>query len=335
MLADLCKFKKSAQSLTIVSPLVEGGVNDFTKKLAENLGPSVKQFRLSEKSCVDFESIIQTDCLYLQYSGYGYAKRGVPFWLLRELQRNRHNIAKFGVFFHELYATGSPWKSAFWLSSFQREVALELAAMSDFWMTNREGSAEWLRQYAGDKPHAVLPVFSNVGEMLDYSSMRVPKVVIFGGPDLRQAVYRVAGETLLAWAKQQKLQIHDIGPAFKDTKLLKHLEQEGVMLHGRLSPEEISNILSDALFGVVAYPVEYVAKSGVFAAYCAHGVGPILITPNTLPMDGLEAYKHYLPGIPGQFSLSESPHALGHSAWLWYQRHNIDSHLNSFNKLAQ
>jgi hypothetical protein len=324
-------------TISIITAPGSGGVRDFSDKLAGALATEQAGHVFAwHQDAVDeiVEQIASSECLYLQYSGYGYAKRGNPLWLLKQLQTNRSQIKTLGVCFHELYAFGPPWSSAFWLSPVQRHIARRLAEQSDFWITNREGSAQWLRRFAGDKPHAVLPVFSNVGEMLVYSEDRAPKVVVFGGSALRLATYRAAGDSLFAWAKRQGLAIHDIGPAINDPIMTNRLTSEGVIVHGRLPETEISGLLADALFGVVVYPVEYVAKSGVFAAYCAHGICPLLISQQYPAADGLIQSQHYLADIPETGCTPSIAADIGLMAWDWYQQHNVAEHVQSLHRLS-
>lgn len=315
---------------TLIVPPGQGGVRDFTDKLAERLTDSykVQVIAWSQENEPDvLPQLVNADCVYLQYSGYGYAKRGTPLWLLKELQRNRKHIKQLGIFFHELYAFGPPWGSAFWLSPLQRHIARRLAELSDFWLSNREDSAHWLRQYAADKPQAVLPVFSNVGEMEVYNSRRQPKVIVFGGAPLREKTYRAAGDELFQWTKEQGLQIHDIGPTIADAELRRRLTQQGVIQHGRLDIKEISDLMMDAMFGVVTYPVEYVAKSGVFAAYCAHGICPLLISERYVPTDGLTENNQFLP-YPALTKHASDSVKIGKAAWHWYSQHDLNKHAN-------
>lgn len=322
--------------LTFITSSGQGGVKDFADKLVGNLPAehTASVFAWQQESA---DAIIELkelyECLYLQYVGYGFAKRGAPLWLLKQLQTNRPQIKTFGVFFHELYAFGPPWGSAFWLSPVQRHIARRLAELSDFWITNCDGSAQWLRRFADDKPHAVIPVFSNVGEIPAYSGFRLPKIVVFGGNHLRMKTYRAGGDALFAWAKRQGLEIHDIGPAIKDSFMAKRLSAEGVIVHGRLPEAEISLLLADAMFGLVVYPVDHVAKSGVFAAYSSHGVCPVLISKQYPTADGLIQNQHYLAGIPDTDCTASMAANIGLAAWNWYQPHRLTSHvalLNNF-----
>jgi len=307
----------------IVPPATKGGVYDFTRRLQTAIGDDLAcLMHLSDVHVADWK-IAPDDRVVLQFSGYGFEKRGTPMWLLRALEKRNKDINSFGIFFHELYAFGPPWSSSFWLSPVQRYIARRLAELSDFWMTNREGSAVWLCRHAGDKPHRVLQVFSNVGEMAAYQRGRLPWVVVFGGAGLRQATYRRAGQVLFEWAAKTGLAIQDIGPCLPDGPLKAQLAAAGVTQHGPLPAEAVSVLLGQAMFGLVVYPVDYVAKSGVFAALCAHGVAPILLSDLYRPADGLVPGQHYLTGLAGAL---DDASTIGEAAWTWYQGHTVADH---------
>src|SRR5438034_3528340 len=78
----------------------------------------------------------------LQYVGYGYEKRGCPLWLVRGLEswKRRHPGCRLLVMFHELYASGPPWRSSFWTSPVQRALVKSLALLSDHCVTNLHAS---------------------------------------------------------------------------------------------------------------------------------------------------------------------------------------------------
>jgi len=309
----------------------KGGVYDFSRRLQEYIGYEDIQLVPISRESVSAWVVGPDDTVLLQMSGYGFSKRGAPLWLLHELERRRKDIKTLGIFFHELYAFGPPWRSSFWLSPVQRYIVRKMAKLSDFWMTNRDGSAQWLRQYAGEKPHAVLPVFSNVGESVAPPVKRLPKIIVFGGSVLRQKTYRAVGNELFSWAKSAALEVHDIGPPISDAKLSETLRTSGVILHGRLDGLEVDQLMEGAMFGLLAYPVEYVTKSGVFAAYCAHGICPILISKNHAQSEGLMAGSHYLTGI-SNVSVVLQPQQIGQAAWEWYQTHTIERHAELISK---
>lgn len=306
-----------------------GGVYDFAHIVQAEIGVDIVNLVPLSVSNTAHIKIKAGDTVVLMMTGYEYSKRGAPLWLLREMETRRHEIKKFGVFFHELYAFGPPWKSAFWLSPVQRYVMRRLAEMSDFWMTNREGSAQWLRQYAGDKPHAVLPIFSTIGELQSRSAARKNHLMVFGTAGLRTVTYRAAGRELFQWAKRQSLEIHDVGSPVTDQQVMNALATNNVIQHGRLEADKISDLLRDALFGIIAYPVGYIAKSSVFAAYCAHGLCPVLLSKGRAPSDGLLAGQHYLLGVPTGIVDADKAQQTGEGAWGWYQSHTIACHGNA------
>src|SRR5688572_26176134 len=74
---------------------------------------------LSRPSTAELINALPADAtVLLHYEGYGYANRGCPVWLVKALEQWRmaNNRRKLVTMFHELYATGPPWTSSFWLS---------------------------------------------------------------------------------------------------------------------------------------------------------------------------------------------------------------------------
>src|SRR5438093_5969188 len=82
----------------------------------------------------------------LHYVGYGYQKRGCPFWLVQALEswKKRDTNRRLVVMFHELYAFGPPWRSSFWTSPLQRGLTKSLALLSDHCVTNLKNSMQGL-----------------------------------------------------------------------------------------------------------------------------------------------------------------------------------------------
>jgi len=318
----------------LVPPQNRGGVYDFARTLQAAIGSDLACLaNVSEKNASDWK-VGPDDTVLLQYSGYGFARRGAPIWLLRALETRRHDIKRLGIYFHELHAFGPPWRSSFWLSPLQRHIASRLAKLSDFWMTNREGSAQWLSKFSGEKPHVVLPVFSNVGESLSRPEVRFPRIVVFGSPSLRQKTYQVVGDKLYAWARQASLEVHDIGAPIVDAQLAETMSANGVIQHGLLDENEVGNLMDKAKFGLLAYPVHVIAKSGVFAAYCAHGICPILLSDSYEATDGVVAARHYLTGIPSNSVSVLEANQIGDGAWSWYQGHRVAVHAKKILRLA-
>jgi hypothetical protein len=306
-----------------VCPPSKGGVADYVGALIEESG-SGRKFELSKQTAIPLEG----DCL-LHYSGYGFSRRGAPLWLLRKLREDRPKIRRLGVFFHELYAFGPPWSSAFWLSPAQRWVARSLVNLCDFWMTSREGSSRWIGAEGWPKPHAVLPVASNVGAASFYDRQRKAEVVVFGGSGLREATYQRGGAALVRWIRQQGLVLQDVGPPMRDAAARELARQAGAVHHGLLPVKEVGAVLANASFGVVTYPLPYIAKSGVFASFAAYGVAPVVLSDDFITTDGLLAGEHYLPGVPSNRVASSEAERIGRAALAWYQPHGISAHAST------
>jgi hypothetical protein len=319
----------------VIPPGQSGGVFDFAMKLREQMGQdSARVIQLSKANAVNW-NVGARDVVFLQLSGYGFQRRGAPLWLLHEIQARRKSIKTLGIFFHELYAFGPPWSSSFWLSPVQRYIASELVQLCDFWMTNREGSARWLLPRAPGKLHQVLPVFSNVGEIASYKHPRAARIVVFGGPGQRQLAYRTAGQSLFDWAKRTALELHDVGLPLPEGDLAHTLRAQGAILHGRQDEKQVSDLLAGSAFGLVAYTTNYVAKSSIFASYCAHGVCPVLVADDYAQADGLLPGVHYIAGIPSEDVAVDSVQGVGKAAWDWYQPHSLRTHVNVLRRFAR
>ncbi len=282
--------------------------------------------RLRERSAAELVRVLSVPgmpaTVLLQYVGYGYEKRGCPLWLVRALRdwekakTLKPEKLKWGdrgrgpedggrrpeagrrhlvTMFHELYAMGWPWQSSFWTSPVQRWIAQALARSSDHCFTNRKASATWLA--AGLRSPvssiSVLPVFSNVGEPeeLPQWDERPPRMIVFGSASQRRQVY--AGhraELERACQSMNLVEIVDIGAPLKIPPLAVPVLQLGI-----LSAPQVSREMLLARAGFFVYPTAYLGKSGVFAAYAAHGLIPVTFCANQgSNEDGLKADEHYL-----------------------------------------
>ena len=104
----------------------------------------------------------------LHFSGYGYQKRGVPLWLVERLRfwARRARTCRLLPFFHELYASGRPWQSSFWLSPLQKHIARSILNLSSLAITPTDLYRKRLSRFRKDSAIKIttMPVFSNVGE---------------------------------------------------------------------------------------------------------------------------------------------------------------------------
>jgi hypothetical protein len=94
-------------------------------------------------------------------------------------------------------------------------------------------------------------------------------------------------------------------------------------------------LLSDSVAGFITYPRAFLAKSGVFAAFCAHRLMPVLpaMPGDRRPdADGIASGVQYLSvdGNQGCEVLPENAQAIADAAWNWYQGHSLKTHARAF-----
>jgi hypothetical protein len=276
--------------------------------------------------------------ILLHYVGYGYAKRGCPVWLVDGLQHWKSLFPNrlLVTMFHELYASGAPWTSSFWLSPLQKNLAARLAKLSDRCITSKQLYADMITQLSQGKHQLVpaLPVFSNIGEPekppLDLSQ-RQQQLVVFGGIANRAKVYRDCQAILEYVCSSLNIQkILDIGiptgitPTFIGKVPVLELREQPA--------NKVSDILAVSMAGFCDYNPDYLAKSTIFAAYCAHGLLPINAKGSASIIDGIESGKHYwVPNLQKNDLIDEPAiQAIVSKAHLWYQSHDLSSHINLF-----
>ena len=267
--------------------------------------------------------------LLVHLSGYGYSADGAPT-LLAEALRDVKADGRFrvAVFFHELFATGMPWGSAFWYSRRQKRAVRRIAEACDLLVTNTRNYVDWLnretiRQTAS--PIQYMPVFSQVGEAQQrvFLADRDPGMAVFGLGGTRQNAYRelsALGNLLHHLGIQEIL---DIGPEFEPPGELHGIP---VRRMGVLAATEIARQFSRSTFGFLSYPHTRLAKSGVFAGYCAHGVIPVIARQFPGQVDGLEDGVHMLSPRAATAAQASGLDQCSIAAWRWYSGHRLHDH---------
>lgn len=230
------------------------------------------------------------ETVLLHYSGYGYASRGAPFWLLRGLARWKaaDPRRRLVVMFHELWATGPPWRSSFWMGPLQRSIVVGICRLAEAFVTNTGRHAAGLIRLAqGREPAAVLPVLSNVGEPdeMPPCEAREPVALVFGQRGRRERVYARIGEFVAALGATGIKCVYDVGPPI-DEHCLRGCPIP-VRRLGYLGPASVSEVMLRSRVGMLDYPLDFAAKSGNLAAYAAHGVVPLVRSAVAGVHDGL------------------------------------------------
>jgi hypothetical protein len=303
----------------------------------------VQGFRVShlkERSTEAFLKLIQThhpksNQIFLHYVGYGYARWGAPSWFIQALETWRSNSAhQLTTMFHELYNPpgDKPWKHMFWNSHIQQKLTKRLAQFSAYAITSGQQYAEKLDNLRSAHAQSTpfLPVFSTVGEPVDFPCWtdRDPILVIFGKPVTKRRAYTETYDQLRLICEQFQIQeIVDVGPS---TEL--KLTQVGmipVREAGKLTNAAIGQLFCRSRIGFLNYNPHHLAKSTIFAAYCAHGLLPVNTMRSSISCDGITAGEHY-------WSLEEtqnSPENVVDQANQWYATHSLSAQADFFAKL--
>ncbi|MBD1834036.1 glycosyltransferase family 1 protein [Cyanobacteria bacterium FACHB-472] len=308
---------------------------------ASILSPQIEEFPVSQvkvHSASELLSLMPSDTatVLLHYVGYGYAKRGCPSWLVEGLERwkRRRNNTYLVTMFHEVYASGAIWNSSFWLSPLQRNLAARVARVSDRCLTSKQLYADIIHELSRGKQTEIttLPVFSNIGEPKQVPPLaeRSRRLIVFGGRSQRLRVYQKSLAQLELAC--QLLGIEEIWDIGLSTNLnLPAVNGVPIVEMGQLPATEISNILLNSLAGFFNYHPEFLAKSTIFATYCAHGVLPAS-SRCSVPTDGIEAGKHYW--VPDKETTDckdwVEVQAIANNAYTWYQTHNLSVQANTF-----
>jgi hypothetical protein len=266
----------------------------------------------------------------LHFSGYGYAKWGCPFWLIDGLEKwqIRTPHARLVTMFHEIFnSLGPPWRHNFWVSAIQKQLAIRLTRLSDRCLTNRQQSAQTLYAFSQGKHTQIpsLPIYSNVGEPKQVLPLarREKRLVIFGQRGTRLSAYQQSLQTIEQLCRA--LQIQEVVDIGSTTDLnLSAIGEIPVIELGQRSASEISEILKHSIAGFLHYNTEVLAKSGVFAAYCAHGLLPITPKWGTSTVDGIQAGKQYWAiSSRSIHPSSEELQTIADTAYVWYQNHRL------------
>lgn len=267
----------------------------------------------------------------LHYANYGYASRGCPFWLIDGLKlwKRLHPNAFLITMFHELYASGPPWRSSFWLSPVQRHLAGRLARLSDVSITSSVLYRRKLADWASAKREQIVvrPVFSTIGEPEEFApwNARQPYLAVFGRAGTEARAYESHRRALTTMARALNIEeVIDIGP--RSRPVPSNVEGIKVRTTGRLPREEVSKLLSMCRAGFLDYPSDVLGKSTIFAAYCAHGVVPVITQVRRVGLDGLREGEHFLLAQtqgtavwPSQATLE----GISKTAFGWYRDHAL------------
>lgn len=267
----------------------------------------------------------QIQAVLLHYSDYPYdPKFGAPFWLVNALTAmQQQRSLPLLIVFHE-FPSFYLLKKTFYRFPWQQQVAWKLASLANGIVTNNAVTKTILAKRL-QQPLINLPVFSNIGELPKPMPLtqRQKRLIVFGTAGRRARIYQRSRAMLIHSCHLLGIEeICDIGPPLA----LQQPDIGGIPLiqTGEQPAEAISQLLSDSLAGIVySTDNKRLAKSGVFATYCAHGLVPIVTQEQSPIMDGLQGQTHFLfAGLQAQSLSMERLQAIAQEAHQWYNQHN-------------
>ncbi len=255
----------------------------------------------------------------VHYANYGYARRGCPGWLVAGLRRHRQVTGgPLLACFHELWASGPPWTSSFWLRPWQRSLVRRLAHSADWRGTSLPLYAELLAAFVPRERVSVMPVFSTVGEPAEVPPLgaRPRRLVVFGGPGARTRAFGPARPALERTCRELGIEeVRDIGSPLPGTP--REVAGAPVLSLGALPADRVSQELFGAGAGFLAYPPDFLGKSTIFAAYAAHGLLPVCAADAVSWPPDPPLWR------PGQGAGEEVLQAIADAAHAWYGGHSL------------
>lgn len=271
--------------------------------------------------------------ILVHVSGYGYSANGAPTLLAEALSEvSKDGRFSIAAYFHELFASGPPWKSAFWHEARQKKAVREIASLCDLMVTNIERHARWLESETQRKPGVIvqlLPVQSTIGETRERIpvAQRAPKMAVFGLAVTRSKAYRELSQLSGLLRTLGVEGFVDIGA---DCGVGAEVSGIPVQRKGALPAAEVASSLARVEYGFLSYSPLYLAKSSIFAAYCAQGAVPMIATPFDGQIDGLEDGVHVLSPRTAQAALASGLDWCSIEARSWYDKHRIRVHAATY-----
>jgi hypothetical protein len=244
--------------------------------------------------------------------------------------------------FHELYAVGSWWQSAFWLRPVQMHITQTVAGLSAVSIVSNDPQQAQLRKLAPRANVVLQPVASNFGEpALSIARLieRDPhRWIICGGTELvERSLTSFLQNARFIGAPFSPRELFVVGGVEREEIRTRLGEQQDIRTHyhPNVDAKAAAEILSTCAFAWIDYfhqsdvPMATILKSTAFAAFCSHGVitvfphrgSPIHLRQDTLPG------PFFVTGS-GQNLPSEQQRApIAKATHDWYRRNASSRHL--------
>ena len=287
-------------------------------------------------SGLDLEAARGYSNVILHYVNYGYQSRGVPFELRTFVKQLRAQSAgRWVTTFHELYASGPPWTSAFWLRPFQVRIARAMIDAATACVVSNTAIETAIHKYDAGKQVYLVPVMSNFGEpeLGKLAPVSPKRWAICGGTALIKRSLQLFVNLLPRIPPAFAPNHLDVVGGRADSSITAALDKlkGGMSVHHypEVTVDLASEVLRQAAFGFIDYfgsgkvwP-NMVLKSTAFAALCAHGVVPVLSHqegPITVDGDALPG-PYFLTSAAIHLPAEDELPSVHRRCFAWYQAH--------------
>ena len=102
---------------------------------------------------------------------------------------------------------------------------------------------------------------------------------------------------------------------------------------GALESGEVARLFSRLMFGFVPHAPVGLAKSSIFASFCAQGTIPVLPEPFFGEVDGLRDGDQCISPRTVEGAQARGLQQCSQAAWEWYAQHNIRAHAARYREL--
>ncbi len=254
------------------------------------------------------------------------------FWLFKALQSAiKLNKCPLLVIFHELSLTFSV-RNIEVFHPLRLLAGRGIAKTANTIVTPSAGFQTLLSKWV-HHPIQCLPIISNIGEPQNVPPLeqRKRRIIIFGREYSRDRVYKKYLQELILCCNILEIEeIYDVGSPGID---LPKLDKISLVDVGEQPSEVVSQLMLTSLAGFFDYshsPGDW-GKSGIFAAYCAHGLIPISTSYNPTEATGLKLNKHYVVANQQLKNMENMQlQSIADNAFQWYVTHNLSEHARIF-----
>lgn len=236
-------------------------------------------------------------CVLLHYGPYAYSSKGRPAAFVDAIEELAKST-RLVVFLHEMFASGMPWRRAFWTKPEQKRCVAALLRIADVAITSNAGYREGMQPVNfTDREILEIPIFSNLGEpdRLRPLSQRTRQLVVFGQLATRLQLYRKYRSSLQEVCNKLRIEkIVDVGSG-QSALIPKTVARANVVTIGFMEEQQLSDLMADSIAGIICYHPNIWQKSGVIAAYQAHALVPILVETHKRSICGPDFLPYVSP----------------------------------------